>query len=123
MWARLDIERFCLQSTPGPKFHAHVRSRGPIDVNKRLGDLTLQDYESYVQFWCNPENLKSGRAVINYVHAFSRMVKRLKVPRPDEFDDVFKMKIMQTPKIVRYNPDQIRRQFGILPIFDQILVS
>jgi integrase len=87
---------------------SYSRSSRPLDVNKRLMDLTLQDYESYVRFWCDPANMKSERTSLNYTGAFRRMITCLKVPTPQEFNDLFKMRLTQGTKIVRYDPDLLR---------------
>lgn len=84
------------------------RDTKPIDINKRLCDLTRADYQSFVQFWCNSKHAKSERTTKNYTGAFSRMLKRLKIPLPDDFDDIFKVKFTQMTKIVRYHPDLLR---------------
>ena len=86
----------------------YCRQTKPIDVTKRLCDLTRADYESFVQFWCNPNHVKSERTSKNYTGAFSRMLKRLKVPLPDDVDDLFRVKFTKPTKIVRYQPDLLR---------------
>lgn len=86
----------------------YVREIKPIDVNKRLCDLTEHDYEAFVQFWCNSAHAKSERTTVNYTGAFSRMLRRLKIPLPERFDEIFRLKITQPTKIVRYNPELLK---------------
>ena len=87
----------------------YTRPQKPINVRKRLGALTLDDYDAFVRFWCNPANIRSGRGGLNYIRAFKQMIDHLRVPKLDGFDEVFSVKVPSTPKIVRYDPELLRR--------------
>jgi integrase len=86
----------------------YTRDRRPINVDKRFGELTIGDYETFVQFWCDPRIVSSPRTGQNYVGAFRQMLKRLKVPRPEGFDEVFSLKVPKTRKIARYDPEVLK---------------
>jgi hypothetical protein len=88
---------------------SYARESKPIDVNKRLCDLTKQDYEAFVQFWCNPANAKSERTSKNYVGAFGRMLRRIRIPLPDDFETLFNIKLTQPTRIVRYDAALLRQ--------------
>ncbi len=81
------------------------RKERPIDVNKRLGDLKVADYDTFVKFWCNPMVVKSERTARNYTRAFQQMINHFDIPKPRKFDDIFTVKITRPTKIVRYNVD------------------
>jgi hypothetical protein len=86
----------------------YSRERRPIDVNARLGDLTLEDYESFVRFWCDPEVVKSPRTGLNYIRAFRQVLLRLKVPRPDGFDEAFSLRLPKNRRIAPYDPAMLK---------------
>lgn len=86
----------------------YSRSQRPIDVNKRIRDLTLEDYENFVHFWCSPANIRSGRSGMNYIRALKQMIDHLRVPKPDYLDEVFAMKVRVAPSIAKYNPEVLR---------------
>jgi integrase len=86
----------------------YARNRRPIDVDMRLGELALADYETFVQFWCDPQIITSPRTGQNYIGAFRQMLTRLKVPRPEGFDEVFSLKVPKTRKIARYDPEVLK---------------
>lgn len=86
----------------------YSRTTRPIDLDKRLGDLTAADYEAFVRFWCDPAVVKSKRTALNYTRAFRQMITRLDLPTPRKFNEIFTIKITQPTKIVRYNPDLLR---------------
>jgi hypothetical protein len=85
----------------------YKRPTCPINVRKRLGDLTLDDYDAFVRFWCDPKII-SGRGGLNYIRAFKQMIDHLKVPKPDEYDEIFAIKMPGTTKIARYNADHLK---------------
>jgi integrase len=87
----------------------YARNCRPINVQKRLSELTLHDYETFVQFWCDPQIVTSPRTGQNYVRAFHQMLKRLKVPRPDGFDEVFSLRVPKTRKIARYDAEILKQ--------------
>lgn len=84
---------------------SYARDRRPLNVQKRLSELTLQDYESFVQFWCDPQIVSSPRTGQNYVRAFRQMLMRLKVPRPEGFDEIFSLRVPKARNIARYAPE------------------
>jgi hypothetical protein len=86
----------------------YARDRRPIDVDMQLGELAIADYETFVQFWCDPQIITSPRTGQNYIGAFRQMLKRLKVPRPEGFDEVFNLKVPKTRKIARYDPEVLK---------------
>lgn len=105
-----SYDRHCLNLTLSLALNkTYSRTTRPIDVNKRLCDLTRQDYQAFVQFWCNPTNVKSERTSKNYVGVFGRMLHRLRVPLPDDFESLFNIKLTQPTKIARYDPDLLRK--------------
>ncbi|HEY1686472.1 MAG TPA: hypothetical protein VGG19_17040 [Tepidisphaeraceae bacterium] len=80
------------------------RDRKPINIRKRLRDLTIGDYDAFVRFWCDPQNLRSGRTGANYIRALKQMIEGLKIATPEGFDDTFKLKIKKQPNIAPYDP-------------------
>jgi hypothetical protein len=86
----------------------YARDRRPINVQKRLGELTIDDYEGFVRFWCDPQIVSSPRTGQNYIRAFRQMLARLKVPRPDDFDEVFSIKVPKARNIARYNAELLK---------------
>ena len=46
------------------------RSARPIDLDKRIGDLSAADYDDFVKFWCNPAIVRSERTTLNYTRTF-----------------------------------------------------
>jgi hypothetical protein len=87
---------------------SYSRDRRPINVQKRLGELTISDYETFVQFWCDPQIVSSPRTGQNYIGAFRQMLTRLKIPRPEGFDEVFSLKVPKNRKIARYDPEVLK---------------
>ena len=77
-------------------------------MNKRLSELTMDDYKAFVRFWCDGTIVKSGRTGVNYIRAFKRMIETLKVPTPDGFAELFSFRVTDPPKIARYDAEVLK---------------
>ncbi|MGC4030542.1 MAG: hypothetical protein QM754_02175 [Tepidisphaeraceae bacterium] len=86
----------------------YSRPTRPINLDKRLGDLTANDYESFVMFWCNKAHLASERSAFNYTRAFRQMITRLEIRTPRRFKEIFEIRITEPTKITRYDADLLR---------------